>query len=164
MSNIKNDPGNPDEFIAVYRAQLEHRAIWMGLIYDEMVKAGIDAEPIVRRAIKRCGRFHGENIKKRCADPGDCAEFRKSFLSEVGEKTFDMRPVKADKDSLNIDFHYCPLISGWQKLGFDDKTCDLLCDMAMDGDRGIAEVMGLKLELCDTIAKGRPECKLRFKK
>ena len=164
MSKIKNNPDTVDEIINVNRAQIEHRATWMGLIYDEMVKAGIDAEPVIRRAIFRCGKFHGENIKKRCANPNDCGDFRKTFLSHVGEKTFDMRPIDADKDSLSIDFHYCPLISAWQKLGFDDKTCDLLCDMAMDGDRGIAEVMGLKLDLPDTIAKGCSDCKLRFKK
>jgi predicted hydrocarbon binding protein len=164
MSNIKNNPDNADEFISVYRAQLEHRAVWMGLIYDEMVKAGIDAEPVIRRAIKRCGRIHGENIKKRCANPDDCRDFRKSFLNDVGEKTFAMRPIEADKDSLSVDFHYCALVSAWQKLGFDDKTCALLCDMAMDGDRGIAEMMGLKLDLNETIAGGCQECKLRFRK
>jgi hypothetical protein len=40
----------------------------------------------------------------------------------------------------------------------------LLCDIAMDGDRGIAEVMGLKLELGETIAQGCPACKLHFHK
>jgi hypothetical protein len=164
MSHIKNNPDNVDEFISVYRSQLEHRATWMGLIYDEMVRAGIDPEPIIRRAIKRSGRIHGEKIKKRCANPEDCVDFRKSFLNDVGEKTFAMRSTEADKDSLSIDFNYCPLVSAWQKLGFDDRTCDLLCDMAMDGDRGIAEVMELKLELSATIASGCKECKLRFRK
>jgi hypothetical protein len=164
MSKIKNEPGPVDESGSVNRAQIEHRATWMGLIYDEMVKAGVDAEPIIRRAIKRCGRIHGENIKKQCANPSDCGDFRNAFLSDLVVKTFDMRPISADRDSLSVDFHYCALTSAWQKLGFDDKTCDLLCDMAMDGDRGIAEVMGLHLDLEETIAKGCPDCKLRFRK
>jgi hypothetical protein len=164
MSGIKNEANSVDGIIAVNRAAIEHRAAWMGLIYDEMVKAGIDAEPVIRRAIKRCGRIHGENIKKRCTNPGNCNDFRKEFLSDLVLKTFDMRPVNADNDSLSADFHYCALISAWQKLGFDDKTCDLLCDMAMDGDRGIAEVMGLTLSLDETLAKGCSACKLRFRK
>jgi len=163
MSNIKNESGPVNEVCAVNRAQIEHRATWMGLIYDEMVKAGIDAEPIIRRAIKRCGKIHGEIFKKRCADPGNCLDFKNAFVNDLGINTFDMRPVTADKDSLKIDFHYCALVNAWQKLGFDDKTCDLLCDMAMDGDRGIAETMGLKFELGNTIAKGCPDCKLHFK-
>jgi len=164
MSNIKNTPNQVDEVVQVNRAQIEHRATWMGLIYDEMKKAGVDAEGIIRRAIKRCGNFHGENIKKRCTDPNDCAEFKKAFLSDTTIGTFDMRPIVAEKDTLNVDFHYCALVSAWQKLGFDDKTCELLCDMAMDGDRGIAEAMGLTFELGDTIAKANADCKLHFQK
>ena len=164
MSNIKNVPNPADEATTVNRAQIEHRATWMALIYDEMVKAGIDAEPIIRRAIKRCCQIHGENIKNRCADPNNVEDFRGVFLSDLVVKTFDMRPIDADKTSLQVDFHYCALVTAWQKLGFDDKTCALLCDMAMDGDRGIAEVMGLTFELGGTIAQGCADCKLHFRK
>jgi hypothetical protein len=164
MSNIKNTANPTDEIAEVNRAQIEHRAAWMGLIYDEMKKAGIDAESIIRRAVKRCGLMHGASLKKKCVDSGDCSEFRKVFLGDLGIKTFNMDSISADKDNLTVNFHYCALVGAWQKLGFDDATCSLLCDMAMDGDRGIAEAMGLKLELNDTIAKGCPTCKLHFKK
>jgi hypothetical protein len=164
MSNIVNTLTKTDEVGAVNRAQIEHRATWMGLIYDEMVKAGIDAEPIIRRAIKRCGHMSGENIKANCPDRNDCTDFRKTFLTDLTVKTFTMEPIKADKDNLHVDFHYCALVSAWKKLGFDDKTCQLLCDIAMDGDRGIAEVMGLKFDLGDTIAQGCGQCKLHFYK
>jgi predicted hydrocarbon binding protein len=153
-----------DELAEVNRAQIEHRASWMGLIYDEMVKAGIDAETIIRRAIKRYGKIHGEQIKKRCADPKSLEDFKKAFLTDLGKRTFDMNLVEGDEASLSIDFHYCALVSAWKKLGFDGKTCELLCDMAMDGDRTIAEVMGLQFELGKTIAQGCPNCELRFKK
>jgi len=153
-----------DELAEVNRAAIEHRASWMALFYDEMVKAGIDAEKIIRRAIKRYGRIHGEQIKKRCADPKSLEDFKKAFLTDVGKKTFDMNLVGGDGASLSIDFHYCALVNAWKKLGFDDKTCALLCDMAMDGDRSIAEVMGLQFELGKTIAQGCPICELRFRK
>ena len=54
---IKNEANPVEPIVDVNRAQIEHRATWMGLIYDEMVKAGIDAEPIMRRAIHRCGKW-----------------------------------------------------------------------------------------------------------
>ena len=164
MSKIQNKPNRTDELAEVNRAQIEHRATWMGLIYDEMKKAGLDAEGIIRRAIKRTGRMHGENFKKRCADPKNCEDFRGVFLSDLGIKSFNMHNISADRDNVKTNFQYCALVSAWQKLGFDDATCDLLCDMAMDGDRGIAEAMGLKLDLSDTIAKGCAECKLHFHK
>ncbi|WP_461247876.1 L-2-amino-thiazoline-4-carboxylic acid hydrolase [Treponema sp. R6D11] len=164
MSKIKNNENPVEEIVNVNRTAIEHRATWMGLIYDEMVKAGIDAEPIIRKAIRRCGKIHGENIKKRCASTGNCEDFRKAFLADLGIKTFDMTLEGSSADALSIDFHYCALVSAWQKLGFDDKTCDLLCDMAMDGDRAIADVLGLSLSLDETLAKGCPACKLRFHK
>jgi hypothetical protein len=177
MSN-NNTQSSIDEMAAVNRKQIEHRATWMALIYDEMVKAGIDGEAIIRRAIKRCGQIHGENLKKRCDDPNNIEDFKKAFLSDVGMKTFEMQVVNdvASKEatsnkatsketaSFNIDFHFCALVNAWKKLGLDDKTCALLCDMAMDGDRSIAEVMGLQFKLGRTIAQGCPDCQLRFRK
>jgi hypothetical protein len=153
-----------DELAEVNRAQIEHRAMWMGLIYDEMVKAGIDAVPIIRRAIERCGRIRGEQLKKRCADPKNLEDFKKAFLSDLVKKTFDADLVSGDKASVNIDFHYCALVSAWKKIGLDDKTCELLCDMAMEGDRSMAELMELQFALGKTIAQGCPNCELRFKK
>ncbi|MFH1880221.1 MAG: L-2-amino-thiazoline-4-carboxylic acid hydrolase [Bacillota bacterium] len=162
---IKNVANPVEEIVNVNRAQIEHRATWMGLIYDEMVKAGIDAEPIIRRAIKRTGLMHGERFRKQCADPKNCVDFKNAFLgdeSSLGPQTFHMDNIKADGGNVTVDFHYCALVSAWQKLGFDDETVALLCDMAMDGDRGIAQAMGLELSLDDTIAKGCASCKLHF--
>ncbi|MEG0565365.1 MAG: L-2-amino-thiazoline-4-carboxylic acid hydrolase [Hungatella sp.] len=167
MSNIKNVANKVEEKVDINRAQIEHRAAWMGLIYDEMVKAGIDAEPIIRRAIKRCGLVHGANFKAMCQDPSNCVDFKDAFLGteeSVGPQTFHMDHIQADHDHVTVDFHYCALASSWKKLGFDDKTCELLCDMAMDGDRGIAEAMGLTLDLNETIAQGCASCKLHFHK
>ena len=167
MPNSNNAQTSIDDMATVNRKQIEHRAMWMALIYDEMVKAGIDGEAVIRRAIKRCGQIHGEGIKERCGDSGNIEDFKKAFLNDVGMKTFEMQLVDGDasnKAALSIDFHYCALVSAWKKLGLDDKTCALLCDMAMDGDRGIAEVMGLQFDLGRTIAQGCPDCQLRFSK
>lgn len=164
---IQNVANPAEEIVNVNRAQIEHRATWMGLIYDEMVKAGIEAEPIIRRAIKRTGFIHGERFRKQCADPDNCVDFKNAFLGaeeNVGPRSFNMSDIKADNGNVTVDFHYCALVSAWQKLGFDDDTVALLCDMAMDGDRGIAQAMGLELSLTDTIAKGCATCKLHFHK
>ena len=164
---IENNENQVEEIVNVNRSQIEHRATWMGLIYEEMVKAGIDAEPIIRRAIKRCGLMHGENFKKQCANPESCVDFKDAFLGDetkVGPQSFHMSDIAADQENVTVNFHYCALVSAWKKLGFSDETCALLCDMAMDGDRGIAEAMGLTLTLTDTIAKGCATCKLHFHK
>lgn len=163
MSKIVNNPDRVSPEAEVNRAQIEHRATWMGLIYDELRKAGVsNAEEIIRKAIMRCGGIHGGGFRERCKDPSDPRQFEKAFLNDVGKASFHMDNIQADKDKLHISFNYCALCSAWQKLGFDDETCEKLCDMAMDGDRGIAKAMGLQLDLGDTIAKGCPTCELVF--
>lgn len=164
---IKNNANPVMETVAVNRSQIEHRATWMGLIYDEMKKEGLDAEGILRRAIKRTGNVHGENFKNQCENPADCNQFCKVFLGTedlIGPQTFAMDQITSDNDNVSVEFHYCALVEAWKKLGFDDETCAKLCDIAMDGDRGIAESMGLTLDLTDTIAKGCATCKLHFHK
>lgn len=165
MSKIVNNPDAVSSEAQVNRNQIEHRATWMGLIYDEMRKAGVaNAEEIMRKAISRCGEMHGANFKANCKNPNDLRDFEKAFLNDVGIASFHMNNIQSDENSLHISFNYCALCSAWQKLGFDDETCDKLCDMAMDGDRGIAKAMGLKLDLIDTIAKGCKTCELKFHK
>lgn len=165
MSKIKNIANQVTDKININRAQIEHRATWMALIFDEMRKAGVEnAAHIIRKAIKRTGNYHGSLFKAQCADPNNCVDFRNAFLGDDGVKTFNMDNITADHDNINVDFHYCALVSAWAKQGFDEETIALLCDMAMDGDRGIAEAMGLELDLGDTIAKGCATCKLHFKK
>ncbi|MBA4396328.1 MAG: hypothetical protein C0394_02915 [Syntrophus sp. (in: bacteria)] len=67
-------------------------------------------------------------------------------------------------DQLEIDFHYCPLVAGWQSHGATDEQIARLCDIAMQGDRGIAMSFGCELELGQTIAKGYSKCEIRFKR
>lgn len=164
MSSIKNEGNKVDEKIGINRAQIEHRATWMGLIYDEMTKIGIDAEPILRKAIRRCGNIHGDMFKKMCKDPSNLNEFEQVFFNEIGVNTFNMKNITSDNDNATSEFNYCALVNAWQKLGFDDATCDKLCDIAMDGDRGIADAMGMKLDLNNTIAKCNKTCDLHFHK
>lgn len=155
-----------DEKVIVNRNQIEHRATWMALMFDEMRKAGVDAEGITRRAIRRTGNIHGQRLLNGRESLTDCSAFQKEFLGEedtLVPQTFLMK-LRADEDNCYADFHYCALLQAWKKLGFDDETCALLCDMAMDGDRGIAEAIGIELDLGDTLAKGCENCKLHFHK
>lgn len=162
MSEIKNVSTIHEEKVDINRNQIEHRATWMGLTYTEGVKAGVDMEPISRAAISKTGLVHGGNFKAMCADPNSMADFSKAFLPELGLKTFEMDVVKNDDKNINIEFHYCPLVAAWKKLGFDDATCAKLCDIAMDGDRNIAEGMGLGFNLGKTIANGDNVCEIHF--
>jgi len=164
MSEIVNKAKIDEDKINLARACIEHRATWMALIYAEMEKAGVDAEKITRAAVRRCGNIHGLRFKAQVANPADASEFKSVFLAPDGIKMFEMEVSGVNKDNIFAEFHYCPLISAWKKLGLDDERIALFCDIAMDGDRGIAESMGLAFDLTDTIAKGCATCKLHFHK
>jgi hypothetical protein len=164
MSNITNKATIHEGKIELARACIEHRAMWMALTYAEMQKAGVDAEKITRAAVRKCGNIHGMRFREQCKTSEDLAEFADIFLPEDGRKNFEMEVYGIDHDNIRADFHYCALVSAWKKLGLDDETIALFCDIAMDGDRGIAESMDITLDLGDTIAQGCATCKLHFHK
>lgn len=150
------------ENVEIARNCMEHRAIWMALIYDEMVKAGVpDAEQITRKAIYRCGQYHGAGIKEQCGGSSDCRKFACAFNSDLDLGIFEAE-MSSQQDAVQVDFHHCPLLSGWQKLGLDEERLALLCDMAMEGDRGIAAENGLRLDLKETLACGDAVCKMEL--
>ena len=48
-------------------------------------------------------------------------------------------------------------------MGLSDEECALMCDIAMEGDRGIAEGLGLDFDLEGSLADGCECCTLRYK-
>ncbi len=165
MFDVNDETNNVTKDIEVNRNQIEVRATWLALIFDEMKKASVkDAEEILRKAITRYGVIKGDKIKSMCEDSHDMREFSEKTPSKTGQETFYMDPVKAEYDTLHLVFKYCPLYVAWKKLGIDDETCVTLCDIAMDGDRGIAAAMGFDLDITDTIASGSKTCELFYHK
>lgn len=164
MSEIVNKSTIDEPVINGIRNAIEHRATWFYLLLDEARKNGADVEEIGRNAISRCGRFHGiEKMMKNCKDPKDLKEFIKVFADENGQKVFEMEVVENTKDKLYLDFHYCPLVAAWQKLGVSEEEIRILCDIAMDGDRGIiSQFDGYTFSLDGAIANGDPVCKIRI--
>ena len=164
MSGIHNNPTIEEHTINLLRAAIEHRATWMALMYEEAEKMGIDAEKMVRNAIRKCGHIHGENIKNSTKNKDSLDSFGYSFVNEETIKNFEMKFKERDNDKLYIEFNYCPLVNAWKKLGLSDEKIELLCDIAMEGDRGIAETMGYNFNLLETIAKCNKTCKVNFNK
>jgi len=177
---IKNKPKKNGNNVKKLRNFFEHRALWLYFLYDEAKKNGIKPETFAPQAIRRCGIYHGtrsltgkdEAIKssvmsdnvplnqKECS----CVKLQKKLFTPVGKKVFEMKFIKLDDDAFDVDFHYCPLVTAWKKQGCADEEIDMLCDWAMEGDRGIADVFGCDLELKKTIAKGDGVCQIRFKR
>lgn len=167
MGNLINNPSIvDDEKTTLVRNAIEHRATWFYLLLKEVEKRGLDLEEVGRAAIYECGCFHGiEKMMKNCNDPADLREFLKVFADETGQKVFEMEVLENTEDKLYIDFHYCPLVSAWKKLGATDEEIPILCDIAMDGDRGIcSKFEGYEFNLGKVIAKGEGICEIRIDK
>ncbi|MDR3115495.1 MAG: L-2-amino-thiazoline-4-carboxylic acid hydrolase [Treponema sp.] len=157
---LHNSPHDKGKVIADLRAAIEHRATWMYLLIEEAQKEGLGVD-FARRAITACGCFHG---RTKFTPTEDLTAFAREFATPHGVDIFEME-VDAQTDELKIDFHYCPLVSAWQKLTTDEKKIAELCDIAMDGDRGIASIFkGFAFSLGKTIAQGYPVCEIRFQK
>jgi hypothetical protein len=163
MSTIINNPKNKFPLIVAIRNLFEHRALWLYLIYDEANKASINFEPIARKAIKRCGLYQGGLLTNK-DNSKSLKHLKKNLFGYVGRQIFEMEIIESTETTLSVDFHYCPLVNAWVKQGCPDAEIDTLCDIAMCGDRGIAETYGAAVELPKTIAKGDGVCELRFRK
>lgn len=161
MSKVKNVAKIKNPIIVKVREQLEHRAMWLALLDEEAAAKGIDTSDFGREAIGKCGCIQGKSLG------GESKNFKvlkKKLFSKAAQWVFEMKIKECDADKLSIDFHYCPLVKAWQKMGLDDETIARLCDTAMCGDRGIAKAFGGEMNLGKVIAKGDDICEIRFSK
>jgi hypothetical protein len=163
MNPISNQPKITSGLIPAIRNLFEHRALWLYLLVDEARKQGLAPEKFAPAAVGRCGLYQGGLLADQGASTS-LKTLKKKLFGFIGQKIFEMKILKVTDDNLDIDFHYCPLISAWQKQNCSQEDCIALCDFAMAGDRGIAESFGCVLELPKTIARGDGVCELRFKR
>ena len=163
MGKITNVPKRDNFILSAIRGLLEHRASWLYLLLKEAEKKGIKWEDIGYPAVKACGNIHGLELID-LAGTNSLKGLKKKLFSIPAQIVFDMKILESTDTKLSIDFRYCPLVSAWQKLDCTDSEIERLCDIAMEGDRGIAESFGGKMEIGETIAKGDKKCQIRFKK
>ena len=156
-ATITNDPRVND-----MRSAIEHRATWFQLLVEEAEKAGADWEAFARKAIRRCGVFHG-NTKFTKTD--DVKALGRQFASELYSKIFEMDVKELSDERFEVHFRYCPLVAAWQKQTRDEARIAKLCDIAMDGDRGIVSAFPkFEFDLGETIAQGGKVCTIIIRK
>ncbi len=155
---IENLATISEPHVSDMRSAIEHRATWMFLLLDEARKEGLEWDGFARKAILRCGRFHGD---RKFSKTDDLQAFGKEFANELVKKIFEMDVVEMGPNRFVVEFHYCPLVSAWKKQNATEAEIEHLCDIAMDGDRGIVETFpAFEFELQDTLAKGGKVCRI----
>jgi hypothetical protein len=165
MTEKKNSTVSEDQLVQEIRKAIEHRATWMYFLLQEAEKRGLDWDDFAREAVSRTGALHGQAKRGKISDPDSLVEFSENFAGGTSRKVFEMEVVAQDENRYHLDFHYCPLVAAWEKLGASQEEIEQLCDIAMDGDRGIAEQFpAFEFSLGKTIAQGHPVCQIRFDK
>jgi len=163
MSAINNNPKYKNKLLKAVRGTLGHRATWLYLLLDEAEKSGIDTDKFSKAAITRCGCYQGNQLSAE-AGTKSLKGLKKKLFNFPARMVFEMKILDCTDDRLDIDFHHCPLVAAWQDQGCTDEQISKLCDIAMEGDRGIAKSFGCELELGKTIANGGDCCQIRFKR
>jgi len=155
---IHNVPKADDRQTQLLRAAFKMRAQWLWYFTDEARKRGWDPE-FAREAIFRCGCMQARSLP----DTDDPVVFGNAFVQPENARVFDME-TRSSKGVFEMDFHYCPLVAAWQELGASEEEIAWLCDVAMTGDRGLAERYRehFRYELGPRIAYGDDLCVLRF--
>ena len=165
MGKIPNQKEQKELIVREVRKAIEHRATWMYLLLQEARKRGLDWDDFARQAVRATGGFHGQGRREKMKDPHSMPEFSNVFAAGTSRKVFEMEVLEADENKYYLNFHYCPLVSAWEKLSAPPEEIEHLCDIAMDGDRGTAdEFPAFEFSLGKTIAQGHEVCEIRFDK
>lgn len=164
-SKIVNVPIVTDrEIINAKRACHEHRAKWAAAFYQEAKERGIDLEPIYRKAIYDAGVAAAKKMSLYTENDGKITikQFSDFWIERNERFTFEKKRLEDEEDTFTIELNYCPLVKMWKEMGLPDEDIAMLCDCAMEGDRGEADAFGMHLDLQTTIARGDKSCRMVF--
>jgi hypothetical protein len=148
-----------EEMIARVRAAIKDRATWFALLYRSFseVLPAADLDRLARRAIFEFGRMKARN------DPADFSAraWVEKHVSKGSALVFDS-DVEISEEGAVQRMKFCALVEAWKEMGCSPEEIDLFCDIAMEGDRGRADAHGVRMELEERIARGKPFCQLKI--
>lgn len=156
---IKNIPLVNDTLSKEVRFENEKRGMIYYLMVKQAVERGLEKESFARAAVNRIGHDNSRLF----GEYDNLPDFVYSFMNEGLISQFRPALKEMDDRSARVDFHYCPMLGGLYNMTKDGEELELLCDCAMETDRGLTSELGLDFELGHTIATGHNTCELCFK-
>lgn len=158
---IKNTTKINDFVTTEVRKANELRGLWYYQLVKSAGRHGLDEETFARGAIRKLGN----HVRSFFEYTDSVPEFVGWFFNEQSLKQFGLELVSLTDDEAVVNFHYCPMCGAWTKLTDDPKELSMICDCAMDVDRGIFDLydhIGFRLE--KAIGCGDDVCELHFVK
>lgn len=150
-----------DLIIEKVRAAIGDRALYLALLIrsfsTEIPTAQV--ERLARKAIYEFGRLKGQKDQQTMT-PDLWVDLH---VSSGGADLFNSQTSKTDEQSVQ-QMSYCPLMAAWKTIGCSESEMDMLCDIAMEVDRGRADYHGIPYSITERMAKGDGCCRLVLKK
>ncbi|MBI4700604.1 MAG: L-2-amino-thiazoline-4-carboxylic acid hydrolase [Deltaproteobacteria bacterium] len=154
-------PSRAQAPVAAIRAAVKDRATWLAVLYRQLCTAlpAAEVERHARAAIYEYGR-----LKAAKDPPGmDARLWVERHMAKGSGLVFDSE-IEVREDGAVQRMRHCALVEAWREIGFSTEQIDLLCDIAMEGDRGRAAAHGLELAIEQRIGRGDPCCTLRLRR
>ena len=109
------------------------RAEYLCFIVKAMDEAGIEnTDEILKKAIYNVGQFWGEKLGE-CEKP---SELWDKLLNDDIRQILKLDWVRNEGDEVELHFHRCPLVFGWQRMGLEPEMIERLCGIAHQVDFG----------------------------
>ena len=149
-----------NEEVQKLRAAFADRAMYLALLYRSFceVLPPEQAEAQARKAIYEYGRLKGAADTQRM-DPESWMDHH----AAGGARLFETEIVRLP-DRTEMHMTTCPLLDGFRQAGCTPEEMDLLCDIAMEVDRGRADYHGIPWQITHRLGKGDTHCCLVLNK
>ena len=150
-----------DAAVEKVREAIKDRALYLAFLYRSFSRKlpREQVERLAREAIREYGRFKGKQDRGKITPE----KWVEGHMSRGGGAVFKSR-IAVGEAHCEQEMTYCPLMEAWRELGCSQEEMDLLCDIAMEVDRGRAEYHGIQFEIAERMGRGDPSCRLILKR
>lgn len=143
------------------RDAIKDRALYLALLVRSFGAAlpRDRVEELARAAIFEFGRIKGQRDGGRITPE----EWVDRHVSKGTAAVFQSEIVK-EPELCEQQMTFCPLMEAWLEIGCSAEEIDLLCDIAMEVDRGRADYHGIPLQIPERMGAGGARCRLVLRK
>ena len=150
-----------DPKVQILRRGAEYRALFLYHILKALKDHGYEFEMIGREGIFALGRSNSAGFP----DTDIPEVFTDTLLEPPGASSMQIERTVLSEKEAKLEFGYCPMCELWQKVTDDQDMIALLCDIAMEVDRGLVDTYPeFTLRLGKRISAGEAVCDFWIRK
>lgn len=131
------------------------------MVSQEAKAQGVDITPITKAVQRKASLASVAEMATRMKDKTSTADYiHAMFFNQMALDAYDCQIVEESHDRTAVEYHYCPLVAAWQKLGLSNQEIGDLCLSAMEGDTIMANALDFDLDIQKTIGCGHDCCRM----